>query len=191
MLVISRETLLRQTGSCCPRACKSLARTTKPTCCSLVRWSWFFVLVPTSTFHMSKLVFVASGQRSLWYFLPAKSSHCSLMKHALIGSRLQASTCEPRARGRWVWMQSLVLDSVLELNSLRWSQTQGFFCWIFLLLFCYTCNWSWANSELSSLLPRSLAEILWEATQIWRRITSKPNQSWMQLSSCQVKLQKG
>lgn len=127
MLVISRKVCLRQTGSCSPFPLKSLAKLTKPMCCGILRWSWFIHTCSNVHFPHEQ-----AGVCCLWTMQPLIFSasqvfHFSLMKHALIGSRLQASTCEPRARGRWVWMQSLVLDSVLELNSLRWSQTQSFF----------------------------------------------------------------
>lgn len=130
MLVVSRKVHLRQ-ALAPPSPWKAWPNWQNPCAAVFCDDLDFFVLVPMSTFHTSKLVFVASGQCSHWYFLPAKSSHSSLMKHVLVGSRLQASTCEPRPHGRWVWMQSLVLDSVLELNSLRWSQMQSFFIWSF------------------------------------------------------------
>lgn len=71
--------------------------------------------------------------------------------------------------------QSLVLDSVLELNVVSWCQEWGFY-WIFFSL-CYTFYWSCANLELSSPLARSSGEILQEVTRNWGKIISKPNES--------------
>ena len=79
----------------------------------------FFLPASMSSFCMSKPVLVAPGEHRRWHFLPAKSSHCSLMPSLAVGYRLPPVSWGLMADGSKP--QSLVLDSVLELNILSSS----------------------------------------------------------------------
>lgn len=179
MLVISREAHLRQTGSCSPQAWKSLAKMRKPKCCSLLRWSWFFRTCSNVHFPYEQ-----AGICCLWStqtLIFSASQVFPLQSHETCPHWQQVTGFHLWAKGSWQMGLNAKFGFGFSSGTEQFQMESkaGLFYWIFLFLFCYTCNWSWADSELSSLLARSLAEILWEATQIWGRIIFKPNQSWM------------